>query len=346
MEPSLSTPSVSVLLISNQVRNAEGVGNPILERMTRSLRKDKRVLAAHFTPFLKGSPFLSLRRIAKEARRHDVAHVHFGGLYALLVRLALAGCGRPTLITFHGTDIHAKAVLSTSSRMEKAKIRLNQWASFACILFYGHAGFVAGELKAYVPSLLCKRLKDRSFIQPLGVDYDTFQPMEKEEARRRLGLGEGRLALFSDISHTSVKRRDLAERITSFLGDGTHLLVMSGVKAEDAPLWVNASDMLLLTSDEEGSPNIIRECLALDKPVFSVDVGDAREQLRGLVNSMIISRDPETAARQIEATLQKPYTDHTRERLRSRLDINLLNNDVVSLYERLAHRSNKQIPLA
>lgn len=345
MEPSPSTPSVSVLLISNQVRNTEGVGNPILERLTHSLSKDKRVSAAHFTPFLKSRPIHSLRCIAREARQHDVAHVHFGGLYALLVRLALARSGRPTLITFHGTDIHAKAVLTAGSWMEKAKIRLNQWASFACILLYGHAGFVAAELKAYVPSLLHKRLKGRSFTQPLGVDYDTFQPMDKGEARRRLGLGGGRLALFSDISHTSVKRRDLAERITSLLGDGTHLLVMSGVKAEDAPLWVNASDMLLLTSDEEGSPNIIRECLALDKPVFSVEVGDAGEQLRGLANSMIISRDPETAARQIEASLQKPYTDHTREHLRGRLDIDLLNNDMVSLYERLVHRSQKQIPL-
>ncbi|MBO4851503.1 MAG: hypothetical protein J5529_11505 [Prevotella sp.] len=340
MQPSTPNQLVSVLLISNQVRNAEGVGNPIIERMTRSLNRDKRISTAHFEPFLKGNTVASLRRIAKEARRHDVAHVHFGGLYALLVRLALAGSRKPTLITFHGTDIHAKAVQTASSKLEKIKIRLNQWASFACILLYGNVGFVAGELKAYVPSLLRKRLKRRSFTQLLGVDYETFFPMEQGDARGRLGLGDGRLALFSDISRTNVKRRDLAEKITSLL-DNTRLLVMSGVKAEETPLWVNACDILLLTSDEEGSPNIIRECLALNKRVFSVDVGDARQQLHGLSNSMVISRDPETAARQIEASLQKPYTDNTRDCLRSRLDIDLLNNNVVNLYQRVSHHTTK-----
>ena len=116
--------------------------------------------------------------------------------------------------------------------------------------------------------------------------------------------------LFSDVSNTSVKRRDLAEKIVGNMGEDYQLLLMSGVSPDDVPTYVNACDLLLLTSDEEGSPNIIRECLALNKRVYSVDVGDARRQLQGLTNSLIISRDPNEAAQMILQNLEK---DSTRE---------------------------------
>ena len=322
-----------ILIISNQHAEDGAIGNPVLQRMIASLRKDNRVIEVNFAHFGRGSIAASLRHIAAEARHHDLIHVHFGGLYALLVWTALLWAKSPKLITFHGTDIHAKAIKTASSVAEKIKIRLNQWASFICIMLYDRHGYVASELQDYLPQRLRKWRQARAFVQPLGVDYSLFTPRSQKEARERLHIDDGKWALFSDVSQTKVKRRDIAERIVGLMPAGWKLLVMSGVRPTDVPDYICASDLLLLTSDEEGSPNIIRECLALNRRVYSVDVGDARQQLQGLRNSEIISREPEEAARQITASLEKDYNDNTRDTLRERIDLELISRHLVDFYQ-------------
>ena len=107
---------------------------------------------------------------------------------------------------------------------------------------------------------------------------------------------------------------------------------MSGVNPNIVPYYINACDFVLLTSDEEGSPNIIREALSLNKAVFSVDVGDAAFQLEGLHNSSIISRDPHKAAITIDEKMSMDYTDNTRETRQEQLDFVKVNKRVVDLY--------------
>ena len=167
-------------------------------------------------------------------------------------------------------------------------------------------------------------------MQALGVNYEVFKPIDKIEAIRHLGLDvHKKYVLFSDVSNTRIKRRDIAESIVKCLGNGYSLLIMCGVKPQEVPYYINASDFLLLTSDEEGSPNIIRETLSLNKSVFSVEVGDAAKQLGGLQNSAIISREPTKAADSIMIILQRPYVDNTRETLKDRLDFVRVNRKVV-----------------
>jgi glycosyltransferase involved in cell wall biosynthesis len=49
---------------------------------------------------------------------------------------------------------------------------------------------------------------------------------------------------------------------------------------------------VLLTSLHEGSPNVVKEALACDVPVVSVDVGDVRERLEGIDGCYLASPDP------------------------------------------------------
>lgn len=324
---SIRLDKMKVLLISNQRPNSKGVGNPIMFRMLNALKQDDRIESAEFIPF--NNSVLTLIHIRQLAREFDLVHIHFGGLYALIIWMMLIGVKSQKLITFHGTDIHAKAIHTAKTWNKKLKIKLNQWASFISICIFDKCGFVAGEMMDYVPQLFRKQLKKKAFVHPLGVDYDVFQIISKQEAWRSLGLKDGNYVLFSDISNTTIKRRDLAQNIVKELGSNYELLIMSGVKPNEVPYYINASDFLLLTSDEEGSPNIIRECLALNKPVFSVDVGDAVKQLTGLKNSAVISRNSKDAALKIRRVLELPYTDKSREKCRHLIDFKEITKDVV-----------------
>lgn len=322
---------MKVLLVSNQRQNEQGVGNPIMYRMRDALAKDKRIDEVLFLPFT--NSLSSLVNIRISAKKYDIVHIHFGGVYALAIRIALLGVKAKKIITFHGTDIHAKALKTAKGWKERLKIKLNQKASFLSIRFFDSCGFVAAEMMDYVPKCLSFTIQKKGFIQTLGVNYEVFKPIEREEAIRHLGLDvRKRYVLFSDVSNTSIKRRDIAEDIVSRLGEDYTLLVMCGVKPQEVPYYINASDFLLLTSDEEGSPNIIREALSLNKSVFSVQVGDAAKQLEGLQNSMIISRDSLIASSAIKSILKNPYVDNTRESLRDRLDFGRVNKNVVAKY--------------
>lgn len=322
---------MKVLLISNQRQNEQGVGNPIMYRMREALEQDDRIDVVDFLPFY--NSLKSLLKIHSAAKYYDVVHIHFGGIYALAIWFALAGVRAKKLITFHGTDIHAKALKTAKGWKERLKIKLNQKASFLSILLFDACGFVAEEMMGYVPKCLHKLLQKKGFVQMLGVNYKVFQLQEKDEAVKYLGLDTNRkYVLFSDVSNTKIKRRDIAEAIVHYLSDDYSLLIMCGVKPQEVPYFINACDFLLLTSDEEGSPNIIREALSLNKPIFSVLVGDSAIQLEGLQNSAIVSRDPKKAAEIIEYVLHKPYTDNTREKLKDRLDFVRVNKKVVDKY--------------
>ena len=322
---------MKVLLLSNQHPNKQGVGNPIMHRMQNALKQNGTIETVEFLPFYNRlSSFIQIR---KKTVKFDIVHIHFGGLYALLIWISLIGLRTKKFITFHGTDIHAKQLKNTKNWKKRLKIRLNQKASFLSIRLFDKCGFVAKEMMTYVPNRLKKYLDKKAFVHPLGVDYDTFKILDKIDAQNKLKIPEKKYVLFSDVSNTSIKRRDIAQNIVKELGGEYKLLIMCGVKPDEVPLYVNACDFLLLTSDEEGSPNIIRECLALNKPVFSVEVGDAAKQLNGLVNSKIINRDSKVAASEILKCLEIEYTDNTRTTLKKRLDFRELNKDIVDLYK-------------
>ena len=327
-----------ILLLSNQGMKDGIVGNPIMLRMRDALKNDSRV--EDVLMLRCKHPFSVREELAKKARSADVIHIHFGGVYALVVWLLLIRIKRPKLLTFHGTDIHAKGIKTAKTKGEKLRIKLNQWASFICILLYDQVGFVAEDMLEYVPCFLKKNMHNKYFIQKLGVDYHLFLEKSKEDAQKKLHLDNRYVyALFSDISGSSIKRRDIASEIIKTLGEPYRLTIMCGINPNMVPTYINSSDFVLLTSDEEGSPNIIREALSLNKPIFSVEVGDAKKQLEGLVNSAIISRDPQEAAETIKRVLSIPYADNTRETKQAFLDLNIIIKDVIEIYQQLCSKA-------
>lgn len=118
-------------------------------------------------------------------------------------------------------------------------------------------------------------------IIPNEVDFEVFRPMQKESARRSLGLDLRRTyLLFAANPQIPVKRYPLARLAAEELkkNDPTvELLTVHKEPQKRLALFMNACDALLVTSYQEGSPNIVKQAMACNLPIVSTDVGDVRE---------------------------------------------------------------------
>ena len=194
--------------------------------------------------------------------RFDLVHAHYGlpGWCALL-----AGA-RPLVVTFHGTDVRHPIVGALSHRLAW---RVDLVAAVSRALFAtedGRPGLPA------VPG---------SAVLPCGPDLARFVPIPRAEARRALGLDpDGRYLFFPANPARPEKRHDRAAAVAA--GCGAELLSGGSIEPERMPLWLNAANAVLVTSNYEGFGIAAVEALACEVPVLSTPVGIAPYALGGI----------------------------------------------------------------
>jgi glycosyltransferase involved in cell wall biosynthesis len=213
------------------------------------------------------------RRLRSLLRRErfDLVHAHYG-LAAWCARLAGA---RPLLVSFHGTDVRHWLVGAMSRRLAW---RADLVAGVSRALFeeeHGRAGLPP------VPG---------SAVLPCGPDLGRFRPLPRAEVRRQLDLDpEGRYLLFPANPGRPEKRHDRAAELADACG--AELLSGGSIDPDEMPLWVNAANAVLVTSDYEGFGLAAIEALACDVPVLSTPVGIAPYALRGIDRALCATFD-------------------------------------------------------
>jgi glycosyltransferase involved in cell wall biosynthesis len=167
------------------------------------------------------------------------------------------------------------------------------------------------------------------------VDTTLFYPRDLHEARHELGWAASEHVVLFNAGDPVCKRLDLARGAIQFAESlcGTiRFIVLDGnVSPGLIPSMMNAADCLLLTSDWEGSPNVVKEALACNLPVVSVDVGDVRELLERVQPSVIVSRDAYEIGKAISDILRKGQRSNGRE-LGNALSSEAVSQQIVSLY--------------
>jgi glycosyltransferase involved in cell wall biosynthesis len=153
------------------------------------------------------------------------------------------------------------------------------------------------------------------------------------------------LILFAGNPAMALKRFDLAEQSVANVNQSlpARLVHAFQVPHADMPYYLNASDVLVLTSIDEGSPNIVKEALACNLPVVSVDVGDVKERIAGIDGCELCADDrAETIATALERVLRRGKRVNGRETVRN-LDERVLAQRVIDIYQETLSRQHREL---
>jgi teichuronic acid biosynthesis glycosyltransferase TuaC len=222
-------------------------------------------------------------------------HVMYGGVMALQV--VRHHHVRPILVTFHGSDLLGE---NLSGWIRKLVSRYGVMCSRKAAKAADGVVVVARHLLCALP-----RMKDEQkvCVLPCGIDLDHFKPLDTLACKRQLQWNKDAFhVLFASGNGDPVKRPWLAEHAVqeaSSRGLRAELHRMTHVPHSEVPIWLNASDALLLTSAHEGSPTIVKEALACGVPIVSVPVGDVVERIGSIDGCHIAAPQPPALAEKL-----------------------------------------------
>ena len=218
----------------------------------------------------------------------DAIHVMYGGVMAdQIVRRHHV---RPVVVTFHGSDLLGENLSGWARKLiSRYGVYCSRRAAQAAEGVIVVARHLVKALNGVVPTHKVR-------VIPCGIDLDRFKPMDPLDCKQKLGWSTRAFhVLFASSNGDPVKRTWLARAAVAQMSNADRppeLHCLTGIPNAEVPVWLNASDALLLTSMHEGSPTVVKEALACGLPLVSVDVGDVAERIEGIEGCHLARAEP------------------------------------------------------
>ena len=254
-------------------------------------------------------------------RQYDIVHAHYGQYCGLVASLQLA---RPTVITFRGSDI-----------LYHRELPISRWAAK-----------LANRLIVMSQQMKTVLGQESAEIIPYGIDLERFRPLERDVSRQKLSLDrDAPILLFPYDPARKIKRFSLATAAVEILKlefPNIQLIAIHERPYEHIPLYMNACDALIMTSRSEGAPVAIREAMACNLPIASVDVGDVASVVGKTDNCAIVDAEPETIANSISKILRTGRRSNGRD-LAAEMSVSSFAGSVAKIYEQLGSRSKLDV---
>jgi glycosyltransferase involved in cell wall biosynthesis len=215
---------------------------------------------------------------------------------------------------FHGSNLLGQPFERSLRRLFSAcGVIASRQAARRCDGIVAVADHLLTRLPENVPS-------SRIQIIPCGIDLDLFKPIDRALCCERLGWAQDTFHVLFQYTGDPVKRPELAqaavERLKA-LGVNAEFLHLRGVSYDQVPIWLNASDVLLVTSHHEGSPTIVKEALACNLPIVSVRVGDIPQRIQEIQGCHLSAPDATELAVNLQKVQMNPGRIEARETVRS-----------------------------
>jgi glycosyltransferase involved in cell wall biosynthesis len=264
-----------------------------------------------FSGYLKNLFRLRKKMIAGD---YDVVHAHYS-LSGFLA--ALTFTNKPLVVSLMGSDVEANFIYKTIIK--------------AFTKTFWNKVIVKSE------SMKTKSKIKSCVVIPNGVDIDIFKPIDKIESKTKLGwdINKVQLLFLADPNREAknfILTKSAFDRIEN---EDIELKVVYNIKSEEVPLYINAADIVLLSSLWEGSPNIIKESMACNKIIVATDVGDISWLFGDIEGLYLCDFTPEDMSKKILDALNYLNANHkTRSRDRI-IDLRLDSNSITSKIEQL-----------
>ncbi len=254
----------------------------------------------------------------------------------MLIPAALLNKGNPIICSLHGA--HDKAVFHKKGVFHGYLYSFLQRLSFrkADVLvavdddtrkyFLGKYPWIEGKIT----------------VVPIAVDMDRFQPLDRIKVRKIHNFGKadkiiifvGRLEkeknLLMLVDAFSKIKRKIANAKLMLVGRGRQehklrekirelkledVIFTDEVGNEKVPELLNCADVFVFCSFYEGSPTVIKEALACNVPVVSVDVGDVRKVLENIDGCYIAEGNVDDFTQKIMRVLEEGRKINSREKM-------------------------------
>lgn len=265
----------------------------------------------------------------------DIVHAHFG-LSAITAELQSLV---PVVTTFHnGETLNWHVNLMSSLMSLRAK----------------HVIYVAQHIR----DLSYFKARQYSII-PCGVPMEQMVITPKDEVRKQLGWDlNKKYILFGGAFDNERKNYALLRDAVSQLNEQSpfsnhqspiECVEMKGLSRSQCVLRMNACDLFALPSHSEGSPQALKEAMAVNCPCLATDIADVRE-LFGDEPGHFILRNPrktherwdgdEHSLEEMTSLLRKALSFSGRTHGRERILALELSNDqvaqrIVKIYEQV-----------
>jgi len=210
---------------------------------------------------------LPLKRLLRK-NEYDVVHAH----YSMSAFVATLSGAKPLMVSLMGSDVKSDKY-------------------FRLFIYLFNKFFWDKTIVKSEDMKLSLGIKNVEVI-PNGVDLNFFKSLNKTDCKSRLGWDiTKKQILFAANPNRYEKNYPLAKKaIDGFENPNFELKVLKEVPSNQMVFYYNASDVVILTSNREGSPNVIKEAMACNRPIVATDVGDIK-WLFGNTKGCFISSD-------------------------------------------------------
>jgi teichuronic acid biosynthesis glycosyltransferase TuaC len=291
--------------------------SPIVKNQGESLRR-MGIDVIYFTISGKGfyGYFKSIFKLKQVIRleKPDLLHGH----YSLSCFVSLFASRKPVVASLMGSDTEISFLMKIMIRM-------------AAKYFWKITIVKSKSMKVRIGI-------DNVHVIPNGVDFTRFVPLDQLECKMMVGFDKAKKqVLFMANPARYEKNYELAlkafEVVKLGFNSEIELKVVYNIPHENVPQYLNAADIVLMSSRWEGSPNIIKEAMACNIPIVSTKVGDVEEIIGFTSGCFLAESDVKELSGKIKLALE--FNGRTQGRTRiAHLSNELIAERIINIYQK------------